>query len=70
MDNWMELLAASNFEALQDDDGSWYVNQYFEVAPGDLRRETLFAGLTGAKARNIVKDLLGMAKKVSSWPGR
>ncbi len=57
------ILAASTYEALQDDDGLWYVNQYFRKSPEDvLRRETLVEGLTHTGARAFVKDFNALSE--------
>lgn len=70
MGDWMALLAGSDFDVLQNDDGSWYVNQYVEVAPGDRRRDTIAEGLTKGQAKEVAKGLGEIARKTRNLVDR
>ncbi len=61
MEDWLTMLAASAFEILEDEDGSWYVNQYYRK-DGLMVRETLAEGMSHDKARRIATGLNKMSK--------
>ena len=68
---WLIFLADSDYEALQADDGTWYINQYFKVPPEkSLRRETLSDGLTHRQALGFVKNFRELSKKAMSLLNR
>ncbi len=68
---WLIFLADSEFEALQADDGTWYINQYFKVPPEKSpRRETLSDGLTHRQALGFVKNFKELSKKSLSLLNR
>lgn len=68
---WLIFLASSDFEALQDDNGTWYINQYFKV-PGESsgRRETVQDSLTHKQALGFVKNFRELSKKSMSLLNR
>ena len=66
MEDWLLKLAASTFEILEDEDESWFVNQYFKDETGMMRRETVAYALSHTKARQIGKSLNQMSKEAQS----
>lgn len=67
MVDYLITLADAGFEASKADDGSWYIDKYVKLPPGqEGRRELVADGLTRAKAKAFVKELDLLSKRARS----